>query len=438
MKPRARIHDLRVVEHEGGLFIHDLQRGVEHSLHPLTACVWKHADGETTVAEIGDRVRDVLGPDVTDEHVWAAVDVLTGADLLEARIAPPAATERVHRRDLLRRVATGTVAAAAVGAIAAGKAEAAPEASKESAQKLASEQAQKLAARHAEQDQKRDAREDASKASREEAQKARAAQEDASKAAHENAEKMRAHLNPLDLAAGWSEYGQGYALAGYRVSGGFCALSGVLIGAEPGLIGTLPPHARPRGGRHVTSANSHDHVCRIDILPDGSIVLVSGIPRGWLSLSGIVFPVGIVAGEDVPAGTTGEDPDQEQSSKESASKEEDAKTAQERQEKVDAEQAAKEESDKEQTAKTAQEQKAKLAEQKSKSQEQAQKAAQEQADKAAQEQADKLAQEQVDKEATAKHAQEQKSKEVDAKHAEQSAKQAQEQAAKEQAAKTGL
>ncbi len=52
MHPRARIADLHVVEHHGGLLIHDSRLGQEHELHPLTALVWKHADGETSVAAL--------------------------------------------------------------------------------------------------------------------------------------------------------------------------------------------------------------------------------------------------------------------------------------------------------------------------------------------------------------------------------------------------
>ena len=85
----------------------DTRTQAEHSLHPLTAFVWKHADGRTPVAQIADRVRAALGGDVTNDHVWAAIDVLTGAGLIENRVAPPAGIERFGRRDLLRQVAAG-------------------------------------------------------------------------------------------------------------------------------------------------------------------------------------------------------------------------------------------------------------------------------------------------------------------------------------------
>ena len=119
MLPRARIAGLVVTETAEGLHIHDTERQHTHTLHPLAALVWKHADGRTSVSELTAMAREQVGPDITDETIWSAIDSLTEANLLEGRLAPPSGAQRVGRRDLIRRVAVGSMAAAAIGAVMA-------------------------------------------------------------------------------------------------------------------------------------------------------------------------------------------------------------------------------------------------------------------------------------------------------------------------------
>ena len=109
MHPRARTTDIETTRIEDELHILDVTTGVAHRLHPMTACVWRHADGTRTVADLLAVVQAEQAPKADEEAIWLALDALADADLLEERIAPPAGLRRISRRDLIKR-------AAAVGA----------------------------------------------------------------------------------------------------------------------------------------------------------------------------------------------------------------------------------------------------------------------------------------------------------------------------------
>ena len=89
-------------------------------LDPLTAAVWRQADGAASV----EAIAGVL--ETTREQVWAALDRLYDWGLLEARITPPAAAP-VSRRGMLGTVTRGagwlglTAAAVAAPAMAEGE-----------------------------------------------------------------------------------------------------------------------------------------------------------------------------------------------------------------------------------------------------------------------------------------------------------------------------
>jgi hypothetical protein len=195
MTPRARISGLEIVEQEGGLLIRDLATRTEHVLHPLTAFVWTHADGLTDVDGLAARATGALNAPITTDQVWAAIDVLTGARLLEDRIAPPAGVQRYARRDLLRTVAVGSAAAAAIGVATMPAAAQSNRASQESASKVAQEAAQKKAQEEKGKAADIKARQEDQKKAQESAEKAQhQAREDAQKAEHraqENANKSQ-------------------------------------------------------------------------------------------------------------------------------------------------------------------------------------------------------------------------------------------------------
>lgn len=317
MHPRARIEHLHVVEHQGGLLIRDTRTGSEHELQPLAACVWKNADGSTSVDDLAALARTQFGPVVDLDQVWAALDSLSGAQLLESRIAPPAGAQRVGRRTLLRQVASGSVAAAALGAFAtsAGAAQGAGPAGRagaEQAQKagaLAQEQAQKLHARNQEEHAKFAVeREEKHSAAQENRQKHSAEHEAKVTHGHEASEKNAFGGTPLDLGDGWTDYAHGYQPAAMTRVGDLVLLSGMVtagVGGGP-LVAMLPEGARPVAGQIFAAfsrGEGGEGVARVEVLPDGQVVLVGRAAEGLvLSLSGIIFradrlPRGVEVGE---------------------------------------------------------------------------------------------------------------------------------------------
>jgi hypothetical protein len=79
-------------------------------LPPLAAFVWTHADGTHDVTALAHIARQALGTTIDTETVWLALDVLADANLLEERIAPPAAA-RHHwtRRETLHAAGAALV-----------------------------------------------------------------------------------------------------------------------------------------------------------------------------------------------------------------------------------------------------------------------------------------------------------------------------------------
>lgn len=400
MHPRARIAGITVIERDGGLLIHDTERHVEHHLHPLTAFVWKHADGQSTVPEITARVRAVLGDDVTEPHVWAAIDVLTGARLLEGRVAPPAGVERFNRRDLLRQVAVGTVAAAAVGAVMVPEASAADKKKYKGAAAQAQESASKVAAEHA--------------------QKAQKAAELKQKKAHHSG-----HGRRMVLAEGWSDAGGDFQGATFSDTADLVVLGGLVqpgTGATP-HVATLPRQARPARALVFPCyafSSAGDGVARVDVLPDGRIFLVGGLGTMlYLSLAGVVFR----SAKPKHGGGDPGDGASEQESKDAVAQEE-ASKAQEQDDK----QTEQDDKQAEQDAKQQAEQDAKQQAEQQAKQQQA-----EQDQKALQEQKAKKAAEQQQKQQAAEQEQKQQAEQDQKQQAEQQAKQAAEQDAKKQA-----
>ena len=95
----------------------------------------------------------------------------------------------------------------------------------------------------------------------------------------------------LSLVNGWRNYGGGYAPARYDKIGNTVILTGLIKGSRFGHVATLPSGHRPPG-RLIFSVNHHDQQARLDIMPDGRVIWVTGGRKhGWISLSGIVFSV---------------------------------------------------------------------------------------------------------------------------------------------------
>jgi hypothetical protein len=104
MKPRAKCNGLLSEQVEDELIVYDPDRDRGHCLNRTAALVWRHADGEHTVAELAAILREELDPVADENLVWHALDRLNAAHLLvEPR---PRSTEEVRasRREFVRKV----------------------------------------------------------------------------------------------------------------------------------------------------------------------------------------------------------------------------------------------------------------------------------------------------------------------------------------------
>lgn len=98
---------------EGGLLLVSKHHAV-HRIDALSAWIWQHADGTRSVDDLVAGLRDAqVAPNADRSLVFEALDRLADADLLEARVAPPAG---VSRRVLLQRLA-GVAALAALSSV---------------------------------------------------------------------------------------------------------------------------------------------------------------------------------------------------------------------------------------------------------------------------------------------------------------------------------
>jgi len=97
---------------------------------------------------------------------------------------------------------------------------------------------------------------------------------------------------PLNLLNNWQNFGS-WRSAKYQRIGDICILSGLVknSGEWSSLVSTLPSECRPKK-RLTFGGNVHTSSARVDVLPDGGLVYVTGkADWEWLSLSNILFVV---------------------------------------------------------------------------------------------------------------------------------------------------
>lgn len=99
------------------LMIYDPDRNKAFCLNETASFVWKHSDGETSVAEIGRRLSEQLGAPVNEEMIWFALDVLSKDGLLAAAPGVTIPMPTVSRRDLLQKMGVGAMALPLVTAL---------------------------------------------------------------------------------------------------------------------------------------------------------------------------------------------------------------------------------------------------------------------------------------------------------------------------------
>lgn len=104
-EPRARKDQLLVEEVKDELVVYDLKLEKAHLLNPVAAFVWRHCDGETTVAQLVALLRDELEPAANEDVVLLALDELGQNHLLEEARAASTIARSFSRRQLMRRLA---------------------------------------------------------------------------------------------------------------------------------------------------------------------------------------------------------------------------------------------------------------------------------------------------------------------------------------------
>ena len=104
MVPRAREDRLVVQELPDEVLVYDLTRHKAHCLNRTAALIWRHCDGQTTVAEMATLLQKELKSPVDEAVVWLALERLGRARLLHERVTPPAGAARFSRREVIRKL----------------------------------------------------------------------------------------------------------------------------------------------------------------------------------------------------------------------------------------------------------------------------------------------------------------------------------------------
>ena len=83
LMPRARQDELVVEELRDETLVYDLERHKARCLNPTAALVWRHCDGQTSVAEVAALLEEQSATPADESVVWMALDRLSRAHLIE-------------------------------------------------------------------------------------------------------------------------------------------------------------------------------------------------------------------------------------------------------------------------------------------------------------------------------------------------------------------
>lgn len=110
MLPQARTDKLLVQEVGDELVVYDQVRHRAHRLNATAAAVWRHCDGETSVADLTSLLAGKFDLPPDEDLIWLALDRLEMARLLRTPVYRPA-TEPVSRRAVMQKIGVaGTLA----------------------------------------------------------------------------------------------------------------------------------------------------------------------------------------------------------------------------------------------------------------------------------------------------------------------------------------
>lgn len=105
--PRARAEGLIIEELPDETLVYDLEKDKAHCLNRASSFVWKHCDGERTVAEISRLTAVELNSPVGEEAVWLALRQLEKRRLLESGADFPAFALSLSRRRMMKSLGMG-------------------------------------------------------------------------------------------------------------------------------------------------------------------------------------------------------------------------------------------------------------------------------------------------------------------------------------------
>ena len=104
MNPKARQDELITEEVGDELVVYDQRRKLAHSLNRTAALVWRHCDGQTSIAALAALLRSELDPVADEDLVLVAIDRLEAIHLLEGASGRTGEQARASRRQVVRKV----------------------------------------------------------------------------------------------------------------------------------------------------------------------------------------------------------------------------------------------------------------------------------------------------------------------------------------------
>jgi coenzyme PQQ synthesis protein D (PqqD) len=100
--PKARREGLIVEELHEETLVYDTERDGARCLNRTAALIWKHCDGETTVAELAHLLEAEWASPVAEGIVWLTLEQLEQYHLLQEPMVQRKERMRPTRRELLR------------------------------------------------------------------------------------------------------------------------------------------------------------------------------------------------------------------------------------------------------------------------------------------------------------------------------------------------
>jgi hypothetical protein len=124
MNPKARTHDLVIERLPDEVLAYDLCTNKAHCLNPVAAFVWERCDGRTSFPELSAQLRDHLQIADADAVLDLALEQLSSRRLLEEPVVELSRSQRLARRDVLKKLVAALVALPVIMTLTAKKAQA--------------------------------------------------------------------------------------------------------------------------------------------------------------------------------------------------------------------------------------------------------------------------------------------------------------------------